>query len=97
VAEAAPDKHDPLTVREATWAVHGGNAPDLGTGAVRRPLVMANSYLLPEDPTGVDWSNPETLLFTRTAGSNQQALETKVAALEGAEAAIAMASGVAAV
>jgi methionine-gamma-lyase len=96
MAEAAPDKHDPASVREATWAVHGGNAPDPGTGALRRPLVMANSYLLPEDPTGVDWSNPDILLYTRTTGANQQALETKLAALEGAEAAIVVASGVAA-
>ena len=91
-----PDKHDPRTLAEATWAVHGGNAPDAGTGAVRRPLVMANSYLLPEDATTVDWSNPTQLLYTRTTGANQQALEEKLAALEGGDAAIVVASGVAA-
>lgn len=89
-----PDKHDPSSVGERTWAVHGGNEPDPGTGALRRPLIMANSYLLPEDPTGVDWSNPEGLLYTRTTGANQQALETKLAALEGGEAAMVVASGV---
>jgi methionine-gamma-lyase len=89
-----PDKHDPRTLAEATWAVHGGNEADSGTGAVRRPLVMANSYLLPHDATSVDWSNPEQLLYTRTTGANQQALETKLAALEGGDAAIVVASGV---
>jgi Cystathionine beta-lyases/cystathionine gamma-synthases len=91
-----PDKHDPATVGEGTWAVHGGNEPDPGTGALRRPLVMANSYLLPPDPEEMDWSNPGALVYTRTTGANQLALETKLAALEGADAAIAVASGVAA-
>jgi len=91
-----PDKRDPATVGEGTWAVHGGNEPDPGTGALRRPLVMANSYLLPADPEEMDWSNPEGLVYTRTTGANQLALETKLAALEGADAAIAVASGVAA-
>jgi methionine-gamma-lyase len=91
-----PDKHDPRSVGEGTWAVHGGNEPDPGTGALRRPLVMANSYLLPADPSTMDWSNPEGLVYTRTTGANQQALETKLAALEGGQAAIAFATGVAA-
>ncbi len=91
-----PDKHDPATVGEGTWAVHGGNEPDPGTGALRRPLVMANSYLLPPDPEEMDWSNPGALVYTRTTGANQLALETKLAALEGADAAITFASGVAA-
>lgn len=91
-----PDKHDPSTVALATWAVHGGNEPDAATGALRRPLVMANSYLLPPDPSGMDWSNPGGLVYTRTGGVNQQALEAKLAALEGGEAATVFASGVAA-
>jgi cystathionine beta-lyase/cystathionine gamma-synthase len=96
MAGTRPDKHDPRTVAEATWAVHGGNSPDPGTGAVRRPLVMANSYLLPADPSEMDWSNPDGLVYTRTSGANQQALETKLAALEGGEDAVTFASGVAA-
>ncbi|MDQ7992463.1 MAG: aminotransferase class I/II-fold pyridoxal phosphate-dependent enzyme [Propionicimonas sp.] len=91
-----PDKHDPDTVGDWTWAVHGGNAPDPGTGALRRPLVMANSYLLDPDPSEMDWSNPGGLVYTRTSGANQLALETKLAALEGGTAAITFASGVAA-
>ncbi|MGC3994039.1 MAG: aminotransferase class I/II-fold pyridoxal phosphate-dependent enzyme [Propionicimonas sp.] len=96
MTDRRPDKHDPTSVGEGTWAVHGGNEPDPGTGALRRPLVMANSYLLPPDPSGMDWSNPEGLVYTRTTGANQQALETKLAALEAGEAAIAFATGVAA-
>lgn len=30
-----PDKHLPASVHESTWAVHGGNKIDQGTGALR--------------------------------------------------------------
>ncbi len=91
-----PDKHDPASVGEATWAVHGGNQVDAGTGALRNPLVMANSYLLPADPSQMDWSNPGGLVYTRTEGANQQALETKLAAWDGGQEAAVFGSGVAA-
>jgi cystathionine beta-lyase/cystathionine gamma-synthase len=91
-----PDKHVPASVHESTWAVHGGNSIDQGTGALRTPLIMANSYLLPEDPSTMNWSNAGGLVYTRNAGANQQALETKLAALEGGEAAAVFATGVAA-
>lgn len=91
-----PDKHDPASVGFATWAVHGGNTIDAGTGAVRTPLVMANSYLLPEDPASMDWSATDELTYTRNGGMNQGALERKLAAMDGGEAAACFASGVAA-
>jgi methionine-gamma-lyase len=96
MTDAAPDKHDPTTVREATWAVHGGNRPDPGSGALRTPLVMANSYLLPDDPASIDWSGTDSLIYTRNGAVNQQALERKLAAMEGGEAATVFATGVAA-
>lgn len=80
----------------ATLSVHAGNAPDPGTGAIRRPVVMANSYALPDDPSGLSWSGTGTPLYTRNGGANQHWLETKLAALEGAPDAVALASGVAA-
>lgn len=91
-----PDKHHPSTVGESTWAVHGGNAPDPTTGAIRAPLVLANSYLLADDASSTDWSDPGGLFYARTGHANQQALETKLAALEGGEDAVVFASGVAA-
>lgn len=33
---------------------HGGNRADDTTGAFRTPIVMANSYVLPEDPTTIE-------------------------------------------
>ncbi|MBW0115551.1 trans-sulfuration enzyme family protein [Pseudonocardia abyssalis] len=80
----------------ATRAVHAGNAVDPGTGAIRRPLVAANSYALPEDPSELSWSGTGTPLYTRNGGANQGWLECKLAALDGGEAAFATATGVAA-
>jgi cystathionine beta-lyase/cystathionine gamma-synthase len=91
-----PNKHDARTVGDLTWAVHGGNRIDPGTGAIRNPLVMANSYALPDDPASMNWSATEQLVYGRNGSANQEALETKIAALEGAEAAAAFATGVAA-
>lgn len=91
-----PDKHDYSTVGDATWAVHGGNQIDAGTGAIRSPLIMANSYALPEDPSVMNWSATEGLVYTRNGAANQVALEQKLAALDGGEAALVLATGVAA-
>src|SRR5699024_6728246 len=79
-----------------TTAVHVGNEIDEGTGAVRTPLVLANSYALPYDPSQMSWSNTEVPFYTRNSGVNQLALQRKLAALEGAEDAVVLASGVAA-
>ena len=91
-----PDKRDPSTLAEASRAVHAGNAVDPGTRAVRTPLVFANSYELPEDPSGISWSGTDIPLYTRNGAVNQHALESKLALLEGAEDAVVLASGVAA-
>jgi methionine-gamma-lyase len=91
-----PDKHDPSTVSESTWAVHGGNVIDAGTGAIRTPLIMANSYHLPDDPTDFNWSVADRLVYARNGHFNQQQLEIKLAAMEGAEEACVFATGVAA-
>jgi methionine-gamma-lyase len=91
-----PDKHDPSTVGEATWAVHGGNLIDASTGAIRTPLIMANSYQLPDDPTTTDWSVADRLIYARNGHFNQQQLELKLAAMDGGEDACVFATGVAA-
>lgn len=91
-----PDKHDPQSMAFATQSVHLGNAIDPGSGAIRTPLVMANSYSLPDDPTGIDWSDTNGLFYTRNTGLNQLRLEEKLAALERGEAAAVFATGVAA-
>lgn len=91
-----PDNDVPSTLAFGSRAVHAGNAVDKGSGAIRTPIVMANSYALPDDPSNVSWSGTEIPLYTRNSGANQIALQTKLAALEEAEDAVALASGVAA-
>lgn len=81
-------------IGEMTRAVHSGN-DDTGA-AIRTPITMANSYHLPAEPETVDWSGTDQLLYTRNSGANQLALQTKLAALDEGEDAVALASGVAA-
>jgi methionine-gamma-lyase len=79
-----------------TQAVHTGTDYDGETGAVRRPLHMANSYKLPDDLSQVNYSSTDLLMYARNGNPNQHWLEEKVAALHGADDAIVLASGVAA-
>ncbi|SHH54801.1 methionine-gamma-lyase [Sporobacter termitidis DSM 10068] len=80
-----------------TKAVHTGNDVDRETGAIRRPIVMANSYELPYDPTDMNWSSAgEKPLYTRNGGANQNYLQEKLRSLEGGDDCVVLASGVAA-
>lgn len=80
----------------ATRAIHTGNDVDGETGALRRPITMANSYELPYDPSLTSWSTPGGNLYTRNGGSNQVYLQEKLASLENGEDCVVLASGVAA-
>lgn len=55
---------------------------------------MGNSYELPYDPTNINWSSADKILYTRNGGSNQKYLEEKIANLENGKDAIVLASGV---
>ena len=79
---------------EMTRSVHAGN--DASGPSVRTPITMANSYHLPPDPEAMSWSGTEQLFYTRNTGANQVALQDKLAALEDADDAVVLASGVAA-
>ena len=80
----------------ATQAIHTGTDYDEETGAVRRPLHMANSFKLPDDLSQVNYSSTDLLMYSRNGNPNQHWLEEKIAALHGADDAIVLASGVAA-
>lgn len=91
-----PDKQRPESLSFDSQAVHAGNMPDATTGAIVTPIVMANSYQLPDDPSALDWSDSRTLFYNRNSGHNQLCLERKLAAMErGGEAAV-FSTGVAA-
>ncbi|MFP3182980.1 MAG: aminotransferase class V-fold PLP-dependent enzyme [Paraburkholderia sp.] len=91
-----PDKHDPETLSFDSQAVHAGNVVDATTGAIRTPIVMANSYRLADDPSSLDWSDTQALFYTRNLGHNQRCLERKLAAMERGEDTVAFSTGVAA-
>ncbi|MDD3395231.1 MAG: aminotransferase class I/II-fold pyridoxal phosphate-dependent enzyme, partial [Anaerotignum sp.] len=80
----------------ATRAVHAGNDIDQDSGAIKRPITMANSYALPYDATDVNWSSAGGNLYTRNGGTNQKYLQERIASLEGGEDCVVLASGVAA-
>jgi methionine-gamma-lyase len=79
-----------------TRAVHTGNDVDRETGAIKRPIVMANSYELPYDPSDLNWSASDKNIYTRNGGSNQRYLQEKIASLSGGEDCVVLGSGVAA-
>lgn len=77
-----------------TRAIHAGTDYDAETGAIRRPLHMANSYKLPDDLSKVNYSSTDLLMYARNGNANQIWLEEKVASLYPAEDCIVLASGV---
>ena len=79
-----------------TKCIHAGNDIDRETGAIRRPITMANSYRLPEDASNLNWSDTSQLIYTRNTAANQVYLQEKLAALEDGEDCVVLASGVAA-
>lgn len=79
-----------------TKCIHAGNGIDKETGAIRRPITMANCYRLPEDASSINWSDANQLLYTRNTSANQVYLQEKLASLEGGEDCVVLASGVSA-
>lgn len=73
-----------------------GNDVDKDSGAIKRPLTMANSYELPYDPSVLNWSDAGANLYTRNGGTNQRFLQERIVSLEGGEDCVVLASGVAA-
>ncbi|PUA18677.1 PLP-dependent aspartate aminotransferase family protein [Glaciimonas sp. PCH181] len=82
-----------------TLAVHAGQAPDITTGATATPIVATSSFAYDDFDAGVRRFNGEQpgFLYSRFANPTVQTFEAKMAALEGAESAVAFSSGSAAV
>lgn len=77
----------------STRSIHVGWQPDPATGAVKRPLVMANSYVLPPDG---DW-DAVPFGYARDLNPNARWLEERLQSLEGGEDCVVTASGVSAI
>ena len=72
---------DKIKTSFLTKCIHAGNDIDKETGAIRRPITMANSYRLPEDASALNWSGTDELIYTRTTSANQKYLQEKLAAI----------------
>lgn len=95
----SPDSH----LGFATRAIHTGEATDPTTRAHATPIYQTATFAFEtaeEKEAAVDaamaWE-PRTFFYTRTGNPTTTALEEKVAALEGAESALACSAGMAAV
>ena len=83
----------------STRCVHAGEHPDPATGAVGTPIFQNTTYLFPDPdhPVPKGARHGDYYIYTRFNNPTIEALEAKVASLEGAEAAVAFASGMAAI
>ena len=81
-----------------TLSIHAGEDPDPATGASAPNLVMSSSFVVDEEVSfsanNLDADTP--FVYTRWDNPTTQKLEHKLAVLEGAEACLAFASGMAA-
>ncbi|WP_146345969.1 trans-sulfuration enzyme family protein [Phaeobacter marinintestinus] len=81
-----------------TTAIHAGETPDVGTGASSPPIHMSSAYVSHEVSgfSAHDLTDDSPYCYTRWANPTVAMLEGKIAALQGTEACLALASGMAA-
>ncbi len=78
-----------------TRAIHAGTQPDPATGARITPIYQTTSYVFRDSDHAANLFALKEFgnIYTRIMNPTQEALEGKVAALEGGSAALAVASG----
>src|SRR3954464_2981262 len=81
-----------------TLALHAGQIPDAATGARAVPLYQTTSYVFDSADHAASLFNLQTFgnVYTRLSNPTTAVFEERVAAIEGARAAVATASGQAA-
>ncbi|MGE5468452.1 MAG: O-acetylhomoserine aminocarboxypropyltransferase/cysteine synthase family protein [Ignavibacteria bacterium] len=86
-------------MRLETLAVHAGYEPDPTTKAVAVPIYQTTSYAFDDTQHGADLFDLKVQgnIYTRIMNPTQDVLEKRIAALEGGIAALALASGQAAI
>ena len=84
--------------RQETLAIHGGQVPDAATGARALPIYQTTSFVFDSADHAASLFNLQTFgnVYSRLSNPTVAALEERIAALEGARAAVASASGMAA-
>ena len=88
----------PSYARLDTLAVHGGQSPDTATGARAVPIYQTAAFVFPDTETAASLFNLERTghVYSRISNPTLSVFEERMAALENAPAAIATASGQAA-
>jgi methionine-gamma-lyase len=83
----------------ATLAVHAGEAPCPATGALDTPIYQSTTFVSADsaEMAAVYGGEKSGYMYTRYGNPTIHALEEKVAALEGGEAALAFSTGMAAI
>lgn len=82
-----------------TTIIHAGQSPDPITGALSTPIYQTSTFVFENVEQGAARFalEEEGYIYTRLGNPTQHALEVKMAALENAEAALAVASGMTAI
>jgi methionine-gamma-lyase len=85
-------------MKTQTLAIHAGQHPDASTGALNTPVYLTStfSYGVAEEGRARFAGEKAGFIYSRMANPTVSALEQKLAALEGADEAIVVASGMAA-
>lgn len=88
-----------MTYRFETKCVHSGNHPDRETGALSTPIYQTSTFAFKNADEGAKRfkGEEEGYIYTRLGNPNHTAVEEKIAALEGGEAAAVAASGIGAI
>lgn len=86
-------------MKPETLAIHAGYSPDPTTKAVAVPIYQTSSYAFDDTQHGADLFDLKVAgnIYTRIMNPTNAVLEERVAALEGGVAALAVASGMAAI
>ena len=85
-------------MRKETKAVHAGYSPDPTTNAVAVPIYQTAAYAFDDTQHGADLFDLKVMgnIYTRIMNPTQDALEKRIAGMEGGVAALALSSGQAA-
>ncbi len=83
----------------ATRAIHEGYDPYSGAGALTPPIHVSSTYTFPTaEDGGARFAGEQAgLIYSRLGNPSTQLLETRIASLEGAEAAVVTGSGMGAI
>jgi O-acetylhomoserine (thiol)-lyase len=88
-----------MSLHPQTLALHGGHRADPHTGATAAPIYFTTSYHYPSAEYARSLFDLEVIgyTYTRTSNPSREVLERRLALIEDGKAALAMASGAAAV